>query len=163
MKSVAAAEASAHGPPVTGKRCWGTNARVPAEAAPAALSSQRGHEQQRDCEEPHTKRVPLNAGIRRNLKSASIIDEQAPHRHRGSPALRKVCDLQNMRADRVEVSWNADKHKWVVRIEVGSEVIRRLSDVPREASEEKLRNAAVQTIADEGYEVDLSHIVVIRQ
>ena len=67
-----------------------------------------------------------------------------------------------MRADRVEVSWNADKHKWVVRIEVGSEVIRRLSDAPREASEEKLRNAA-GTVADEGYEVDLSHIVVIRQ
>jgi len=68
-----------------------------------------------------------------------------------------------MRADRVEVSWNADKHKWLVRIEVGSEVIRRQCDVPRETSEEKLRNTAVQTVADEGYEVDLSHIVVIRQ
>ena len=68
-----------------------------------------------------------------------------------------------MRPDRVEVSWNTDKHKWLVRIEVGSEVIRRHCDVPREASEEKLRNAAVQTVVNEGYEVDLSHIVVIRQ
>jgi hypothetical protein len=66
-----------------------------------------------------------------------------------------------MRADRVEVSWNADKHKWLVRIEVGSEVIRRHCDIPQNTDEEKLRNAAVQTVADEGYQVDLSRIVVV--
>jgi hypothetical protein len=66
-----------------------------------------------------------------------------------------------MRADRVEVSWNADKHKWLVRIEVGSEVIRRHCDIPQNTDEEKLRNAAVQTVADEGYQVDPSRIVVV--
>jgi hypothetical protein len=66
-----------------------------------------------------------------------------------------------MRADRVEVSWNADKHKWLVRIEVGSEVIRRHCDIPQNTDEEKLRNAAVQTVADEGYQIDPSRIVVV--
>jgi len=66
-----------------------------------------------------------------------------------------------MRADRVEVSWNADKHKWLVRIEVGSEVIRRHCDSPQNTDEEKLRNAAEQTVADEGYQVDPSRIVVV--
>lgn len=67
-----------------------------------------------------------------------------------------------MRADRVQVSWNADKHKWLVRIEVGAEVIRRHCDVPRETDEEKLRNAAMQTVVDEGYEIDQSRIMVNR-
>jgi hypothetical protein len=61
----------------------------------------------------------------------------------------------------VEVSWNADKHKWLVRIEVGSEVIRRHCDIPQNTDEEKLRNAAVQTVADEGYQIDPSRIVVV--
>ncbi|HYZ84180.1 MAG TPA: hypothetical protein VE621_07240 [Bryobacteraceae bacterium] len=68
-----------------------------------------------------------------------------------------------MRADRVEVSWDANKHKWLVRIEVGSEVIRRHCDIPRQANEEKLRSAAVQTVTDEGYEVDQSRILVMGQ
>jgi hypothetical protein len=67
-----------------------------------------------------------------------------------------------MRADRVEVSWNADKHKWLVRIEVGSEVIRRHCDIPQDANEEKLRNAALKTVVDEGYQIDQSRIEVIR-
>jgi hypothetical protein len=57
-----------------------------------------------------------------------------------------------MRADRVEVSWDNDKKKWLVRIMVGEEVIRRYCDAPRDADEQKIRAAAQTTLADEGYE-----------
>jgi len=57
-----------------------------------------------------------------------------------------------MRADRVEVSWDNDKKKWLVRIIVGEEVIRRYCDAPRDAEEQKIRAAAQKTLTDEGYE-----------
>jgi hypothetical protein len=52
----------------------------------------------------------------------------------------------------VEVSWDNDKKKWLVRIIVGEEVIRRYCDAPRDADEQKIRAAAQKTLADEGYE-----------
>ncbi len=67
-----------------------------------------------------------------------------------------------MHADKVELSWDGGKHKWLVRIEAGSEVIRRHCNQSRDADEEKLRAAAQQTVIDEGYEVDQSRISVIR-
>ena len=67
-----------------------------------------------------------------------------------------------MQADRVEVSWDAGKRKWLVRIEVGSEVIRRYCDQSREADESTLRAAAAQTTIDEGYQIDSSQISVSR-
>ncbi|HLJ41555.1 MAG TPA: hypothetical protein VKT50_08700 [Candidatus Acidoferrales bacterium] len=57
-----------------------------------------------------------------------------------------------MQADRVEVSWDREKSKWQVRIEVGDEVVRRHYDLPRDADEQSLRAAAQKTVADEGYE-----------
>jgi hypothetical protein len=68
-----------------------------------------------------------------------------------------------MRADRVEVSWDAGKRKWLVRIEVGSEVIRRYCDQSHDADENRLRAAAEQTVADEGYQIDSSKISVSRE
>lgn len=59
-----------------------------------------------------------------------------------------------MRADRVEVSWEANKSKWLVRIEAGEEVIRRHCDLPQNADEGALRSAAQQTVQDEGYELN---------
>lgn len=67
-----------------------------------------------------------------------------------------------MHADKVELSWDPGKHKWLVRIEAGSEVIRRYCNHPRDAGEEELRAAAQQTAIDDGYEVDPSRISVIR-
>ena len=67
-----------------------------------------------------------------------------------------------MHADKVGVSWDGGKHNWLVRIEVGSEVIRRHCNQPRDSDEEKLRSAALETVTDEGYEVDPSRISVIR-
>jgi hypothetical protein len=67
-----------------------------------------------------------------------------------------------MRAERVQVSWDSNKSKWVVRIEAGEEVIRRHEDVPKDADDQALRSAAQKTVQDEGYEVDLTEIVVHR-
>jgi len=67
-----------------------------------------------------------------------------------------------MRADRVEVSWDTNKSKWLVRIEAGEEVIRRHCDLPRNADEAALRSAAQQTVQDEGYEPDPAQISILR-
>ena len=67
-----------------------------------------------------------------------------------------------MRAERVQVSWDSNKSKWVVRIEAGEEVIRRHEDVPKDADDQALRSAVQKTVQDEGYEVDLTEIVVHR-
>jgi hypothetical protein len=67
-----------------------------------------------------------------------------------------------MRADGVEVSWDAAKSKWLVRIVVGEEVIRRYCDAGKNADEASLRSAAMKTLEDEGYEADSSIVVIKR-
>lgn len=57
-----------------------------------------------------------------------------------------------MRADRVEVSWDNEKSKWLVRIASGEEIIRRHCDLPQSADDQTLRTAAQKTVTDEGYE-----------
>jgi hypothetical protein len=56
-----------------------------------------------------------------------------------------------MQADRTEILWDSNKSKWLVRITVGEEVIRRYCDLPQNAGENELRSAAQKTLADEGY------------
>ena len=65
-----------------------------------------------------------------------------------------------MRPDRVEVSWEAQKSKWLVRIVSGDEVIRRLFDARKDADEQTLRSTAQKTVRDEGYEADAASISV---
>jgi hypothetical protein len=65
-----------------------------------------------------------------------------------------------MRADRAEVSWDSEKSKWVVRISVGEEVIRRYCSLPQTASETDLRSAAQTTLKDEGFELDGAAITI---
>ena len=65
-----------------------------------------------------------------------------------------------MRADHAEVSWDTQKSKWVVRISVGEEVIRRHCDLPKNADQKDLRLAAEKTLHDEGYELDAAAITV---
>jgi hypothetical protein len=67
-----------------------------------------------------------------------------------------------MRADHVELSWAPDKKKWLVRIRIGEEVIRRHCSEPRDADEQKLRALAEQTVRDEGYEADPAQITIVR-
>jgi hypothetical protein len=65
-----------------------------------------------------------------------------------------------MRVDNVEVSWNAAKSQWLVRIQAGEEVLRRHCNLPRDASEQALRRAAQDTLKDEGYEVGGAAITI---
>jgi hypothetical protein len=67
-----------------------------------------------------------------------------------------------MRADRVEVSWDAEKSQWLVRIQNGEEVIRRHCKAPKGADEQTLRSAAAKTVQDEGYELSLEGVTVRR-
>ena len=67
-----------------------------------------------------------------------------------------------MRADKAKVQWNPDKKKWHVVIEVGAEVIKRWADRPKDAAEEALRTAAVETAKDEGYDLEAANVLVER-
>jgi len=67
-----------------------------------------------------------------------------------------------MLADRVEVSWDAAKSQWLIRITEGEEVIRRHLDSPKTADDQTLRAAALETVQDEGYEFDASKFTIQR-
>jgi hypothetical protein len=67
-----------------------------------------------------------------------------------------------MRADRVEVSWDAEKSQWLIRIQNGEEVIRRRCKTPKDADDSTLRSAAVKTVQDEGYELDPGSVTIRR-
>jgi phosphomannomutase len=68
-----------------------------------------------------------------------------------------------MTADRVEVSWDPGKSKWLVRIQNGEEVIRRYCDSPKNADEQALRAAGEKTVRDEGYQVGPAGVTVRRE
>ncbi|MFZ0821074.1 MAG: hypothetical protein WAM91_13465 [Candidatus Acidiferrales bacterium] len=57
-----------------------------------------------------------------------------------------------MRADRVEVSWDSSKSKWLARIHSGEEVIRRYCNLSNSADDQVIRTAVLQLVQDEGYE-----------
>lgn len=67
-----------------------------------------------------------------------------------------------MRADLAEISWDAEKKKWLVRIQAGDEVIRRHTDAPENADEQTLRSAAKIVMQEEGYEPDPARFAVLR-
>lgn len=67
-----------------------------------------------------------------------------------------------MRADEVEVVWDKPKEKWAVRIVSGEEVIRRYSDASRNANDQELKTAALETVRDEGYEAEPAQVSVRR-
>jgi hypothetical protein len=78
-----------------------------------------------------------------------------------------IIRLQNfkelsMRADEVEVSWDPAKNKWLLRIRIGEEVIRRYCDVPKNAEEATLKSVAQKTLQDEGYEPDPGELKIKR-
>lgn len=67
-----------------------------------------------------------------------------------------------MNTDKVEISWDEEKRKWLVRIQVGEEVIRRHCNQPKDADEQQLRTAAAETARDEGYSVEAANVSVRR-
>lgn len=68
-----------------------------------------------------------------------------------------------MTADRVEVSWDPGKSKWLIRIQNGEEVIRRYCDAPKNADETALRAAAERTVHDEGYAFSPAGVTIRRE
>jgi hypothetical protein len=65
-----------------------------------------------------------------------------------------------MKADRAEVSWDAQKNKWLVRIIIGEEVIRRFCDDSRTVEPAALRASVLRTVREEGYEIDPASITL---
>jgi len=68
-----------------------------------------------------------------------------------------------MTADRVEVSWDPSKSKWLVRIQSGEEVIRRHCGAPKNADDQALRAAGEKTVRDEGYELAEAGVTIRRE
>jgi hypothetical protein len=66
-----------------------------------------------------------------------------------------------MNADRVEVSWDEQKGKWLIRIKVGAEVILRYSEQPQDVDHITLQTEAVDLTAEEGYTVDWAQVVIL--
>ena len=64
-----------------------------------------------------------------------------------------------MKADSVGVSRDEQANRWLIRIQVGEEVIRRPYHESKDADKDTLRNAALKTATDEGYEVDPLNII----
>jgi len=68
-----------------------------------------------------------------------------------------------LKADKAEVSWDESKKSWVVRIQIGEEVVRRASNKnQRDLEEGALRDLALQTVADEGYQIAPEAVTVTR-
>jgi hypothetical protein len=67
-----------------------------------------------------------------------------------------------MQADKVEVSWDTTKSKWLVRIEAGDEVLRRPFSASKNSDDQSLRTAALKLVQDEGYQADAAHITLSR-
>lgn len=68
-----------------------------------------------------------------------------------------------MTADRVEVSWDPGKSKWLVRIQSGEEVIRRYCSAPKTADDSTLRATAEKTVQDEGYQAPPAAFTIRRE
>ena len=65
-----------------------------------------------------------------------------------------------MKADRVDISRDEQGKRWLIRIQVGAEVIRRHCDEAKSADDDSLRRAAADVAAAEGYTVEPSSVVV---
>src|SRR5262249_29057027 len=68
----------------------------------------------------------------------------------------------SMRADQVEASWDPGKNKWLFRIRIGEEVIRRYCDAPKNAEDATLTSVAQTTLLDEGYDADPKELKIRR-
>lgn len=70
-----------------------------------------------------------------------------------------------MRADSATVNWDPDKKSWRVRIQIGEEVIKRPASgrkLQRDAADDVLRSAAIETALADGYEIDSAAVAIVR-
>ena len=66
-----------------------------------------------------------------------------------------------VRANNAKVEWNEDKKRWEVHIQVGAEVVKR--PIPKhteESGEQALKDAAMATARDEGYDLDPANVAI---
>jgi hypothetical protein len=68
-----------------------------------------------------------------------------------------------LRANSARVEWDKAHKRWEVHICVGAEVIKRpISKTAAESGEAALKELAIQTAKDEGYEVDPAAVAVVQ-
>ena len=69
-----------------------------------------------------------------------------------------------MPAQAASIAWDGHKKRWTVVITAGAEVIRRAPEpaLPADAAEDSLRNLAVNTAKDEGYDLPADRVSVSR-
>jgi hypothetical protein len=66
-----------------------------------------------------------------------------------------------IQASNATVEWNPGKKHWQVVLHVGAEVIRRQCEkTPREADDALLRDLAIRTARDEGYDLDPARVSI---
>jgi hypothetical protein len=66
-----------------------------------------------------------------------------------------------IKATDAKVEWNPNRKHWQVVIHIGAEVIRRQCDkTPRDAAEGDLRDLAIRTASDEGYDLDPTRVSI---
>ncbi len=67
------------------------------------------------------------------------------------------------KADRAQVGWDSQRKRWTVRIQIGEEVIkRRCPKASSSIDEQALRELAIQTAQDDGYELDSTSVEIDR-
>lgn len=67
-----------------------------------------------------------------------------------------------MRADQVEASWDLGKKKWLLRIRIGEEVVRRYCDASKNADDQSLHAVVQQILQDEGYDPEPVELTIRR-
>jgi hypothetical protein len=68
-----------------------------------------------------------------------------------------------MEVNNAAVTWDADKKRWVIRLQVGGDVIKRPGlKSSHDADDESLRSMAVKVAQDDGYQLNPSAITVSR-
>jgi len=70
-----------------------------------------------------------------------------------------------IQAEKAALRWDAEKRRWVIRIAVGEEVIKRSPQrsLARDAGDLALRNMAVETAKDEGYVIRPEEVSIERE
>jgi hypothetical protein len=69
----------------------------------------------------------------------------------------------HLKANNARVEWDPQKKRWEVHIHVGAEVIKRpVTGHALEAGDDAVRQQAVATANDEGYELDPQTVGIVR-
>jgi len=68
-----------------------------------------------------------------------------------------------VQVNQAAVTWDVDKKRWVIRFQVGAEVIKRPGlKSTRDADDESLRSMAVKVAQDDGYQLSPAAVTVSR-